>query len=91
MESNKPDVGERALNKMAEVAISSQLDEVENIDIAISTDPVKLVQGKVDSVAISGQGLVMKQDLRMETLEVNIVQSCSLASFFIGSTTSRPC
>jgi LmeA-like phospholipid-binding len=67
-----PDLGENALSKVAEIGIASQLDEVDNIDVDIRTNPGKLVQGKLDSVSISGQGLVMKQDLRVETLEVSI-------------------
>jgi LmeA-like phospholipid-binding len=70
MTSDSPDLGEKALSKITELGISSQLDEVENIDVDIRTDPVSLVQGKLDSVSISGQGLVMKQDLRMETLDI---------------------
>lgn len=72
MAADNVDLGEKALSKVAEIGISSQLDEVENIDIDIRTNPGKLIQGKVDSVAISGKGLVMKQDLRMETLEVSM-------------------
>src|SRR5512141_25193 len=69
--SNPPDIGEQALDKVAEVAITSQLDEVEQVNIDIRTDPIKLVQGKVDSVAITGEGMVMKQDLRVDSVEVN--------------------
>jgi LmeA-like phospholipid-binding len=72
MESANPDMGERALSKAAEIGISSQLDEAENVDVDLRTDPGKLFQGKLDSVAISGQGLVMKEDLRMESLEVSM-------------------
>jgi LmeA-like phospholipid-binding len=71
MESANPDMGERALSKAAEIGISSQLDEAENVDVDLRTDPGKLFQGKLDSVAISGQGLVMKEDLRMESLAVS--------------------
>ncbi|UBF26533.1 DUF2993 domain-containing protein [Kovacikia minuta CCNUW1] len=71
MTQDNPDLGEKALSKVAEVGISSQLDEAENIDVDIRTDPGKLLQGQVDSVEISGKGLVMKQDLRVETLEVS--------------------
>jgi hypothetical protein len=74
MALGNPDLGENALSKVAEIGISSQLDKVENIDVDIRTNPGKLVQGKLDSVAISGKGLVMKQDLRVETLEVDITQ-----------------
>lgn len=66
-----PDLGEKALSKAAEIGIASQLDAVENVDVDIRTDPLKLVQGKVDSVSVSGEGMVMKQDLRMEQFEVN--------------------
>ena len=72
MAQDNPDLGEKALSKVAEMGIASQLDEVENINVDIRTNPGKLLQGEVDSVAISGQGLVIKQDLRMETLEVSI-------------------
>jgi LmeA-like phospholipid-binding len=70
MAQNEPDLGEQALSKVAEVGIASQLDEVEEINVDVRTDPGKLVRGEVDSVAISGKGLVMKQDLRAETIEV---------------------
>jgi LmeA-like phospholipid-binding len=70
MTSNNPDLGEQALSKVAEVGISSQLDDVEDLNVEIRTDPLKLVQGQVDSVAISGSGMVVKEDLRMETLIV---------------------
>jgi hypothetical protein len=71
MADDHPDLGEQALSKVAEVGITSQLDEVEDLNVEIRTDPIKLIQGQVDSVDITGKGLVMKQDLRIETLEVS--------------------
>ncbi|MEA5563912.1 DUF2993 domain-containing protein [Anabaena sp. UHCC 0399] len=65
-------IGEQALNKAAEIGLSSQLDEVENLDVNIKTDPLKLVQGEVETVAISGEGLVMQKDLRMDVMEMQI-------------------
>ncbi|MBD2594338.1 DUF2993 domain-containing protein [Nostoc spongiaeforme FACHB-130] len=70
--SESPGIGEQALNKAAEIGLSSQLDEVENLDVNIKTDPLKMVQGQVDAVEISGEGLVMQQDLRMEELEMQM-------------------
>ncbi len=70
MTQQKGDLGEQALSKAAEVAISTQLDEVENLDVNIRTDPFKLVQGQLDSVQIEGEGLVMQKDLRAEELQV---------------------
>ncbi|MDZ8183961.1 MAG: DUF2993 domain-containing protein [Nostoc sp. ChiSLP02] len=67
-----PGLGEQALNKAAEIGLSSQLDEVENLDVNIETDPLKLVQGQVDKVKVEGEGLVMQKDLRMEELEMKM-------------------
>lgn len=59
MTSDRSDLGNQALIKVAEIGITSQLDTVEKIEVDIRTDAGKLIQGKVDSVVISGQGLVM--------------------------------
>ncbi|MBD2560267.1 MULTISPECIES: LmeA family phospholipid-binding protein [Nostoc] len=69
---DNPGLGEQALNKAAEIGLSSQLDEVKNLDVDIKTDPLKLVQGEVDAVTIEGEGLVMQKDLRMEELEMQM-------------------
>lgn len=69
---DSPGLGEQALNKAAEIGLSSQLDEVENLEVDIKSDPFKLIQGQVDTVTIAGEGLVMKQDLRMEEMEMQM-------------------
>jgi LmeA-like phospholipid-binding len=74
MALGSPGLGENTLSKVAEMGISSQLDQAEDIDVDIRTTPGKLLQGKLDSVEISGKGLVMKQDLRVETLGISIDQ-----------------
>ncbi|WP_310488818.1 DUF2993 domain-containing protein [Chamaesiphon sp. VAR_69_metabat_338] len=71
MGANSPDLGNLALSKVVEVGIASQLDVVEEIDVDLRTDPGNLIQGKVNSIEISGKGLVVKQDLRMETIQIN--------------------
>ncbi len=70
MALDKPDFGEQALSKAVEIGLSTQLDEVENLEVDIRTDPGKLLQGELESVKIEGQGLVMQKDLRAEELEV---------------------
>jgi hypothetical protein len=65
-----PDLGEQALDKATEIVLTSQLDDAENIEVDIRTDPLQLVQGKVDSVNIHGQGLVVKQELRAESVTI---------------------
>ena len=64
-------LGKQALDKVAEMAIKSQLDHVEHVDVDVKAEPLDLLQGKVDSVSIEGTGMVMKQALRVEALKVN--------------------
>lgn len=67
-----PGIAEKALNKAAEIGLSSQLDEVENLEVSIKTEPLKLIQGEIEKVHIAGEGLVMQKDLRMTELEMQI-------------------
>jgi LmeA-like phospholipid-binding len=71
MGANSPDLGNQALSKVVEIGLTSQLDEIEEIDVDIRTNPGNFIQGKLDSVEISGKGLVVKQDLRMETIQIS--------------------
>lgn len=69
--NREPDLGEKALDKAAEIVLTNQLDQAEQVDVDIRSDPGKVMQGKVDSVAITGEGMVMKQDLRVEAAEIH--------------------
>lgn len=66
------DLGEQALGKIAEIAIANQLEQAEQVHVNVDTDPIKAVQGKLNSVAVTGEGMVMKQDLRVESLGLSI-------------------
>lgn len=66
-----PDLDDQAISKVAELGIKSQLDEVENLNVAIDIDPLKVITGALNSVSIAGEGMVMKQDLRIEQMEFN--------------------
>lgn len=70
-EENKG-LGGEALDKAAEIGLSSQLDQVEELDVDIKTDPLKAFGGEVDSVTIQGEGMVMQKDLRMEELDMHM-------------------
>lgn len=65
-------LGEQAIDKVVEIAIASQLDQSENLSVTVDTQPLQLAQGEVDSVTIEGEGLVMKQDLRVAELQVQV-------------------
>lgn len=72
MTQEKAGLGEQALNKIAEVALSTQLDEAERLEVQVKTDPGKLAQGELESLTIAGDGLVMQENLRMEQMEMQI-------------------
>ena len=46
MTSDRSNLGNQALSKVAEIGITSQLDTVENIDVDIRTDPGKQFREK---------------------------------------------
>jgi hypothetical protein len=68
---HEPRLEEQALSEAAEMAIAAQLDEVENIDVEVQTDLLKMVQGQADSVSIAAQGVVMQKDIRVQEMEVH--------------------
>lgn len=74
MTQEKAGLGEQALNKIAEMALASQLEGAERLEVQIKTDLSKLAHGEVNSIAININGLVMQQDLRVEELQLQINQ-----------------
>ncbi|MEH2115146.1 LmeA family phospholipid-binding protein [Nostoc sp.] len=61
---------EQFLSQEAEKRISSELDEVEQIEIDIQTDLLKIVQGQADGVSLTGQGLVIQPDIRVQEIKL---------------------
>lgn len=62
---------EQALSQAAEIGITSQLESVEDINVSVRTDLLKMVQGKADSVSVVGQGLVVQKDIRVQEMELH--------------------
>ncbi|WP_295615327.1 DUF2993 domain-containing protein [Chamaesiphon sp. GL140_3_metabinner_50] len=71
MSQDSPDLGNQALSKVVEMGIATQIDRSEEIEVDIRTNPVSFIQGKLDSVEISGKGVVVKQHLRVENIQIN--------------------
>jgi hypothetical protein len=67
---NIDDLGEKTLNKIAEFALSTQLESSEKLNVQIKTDPSRLAKGELESLAIDGKGLVMNKSLRMQELNM---------------------
>lgn len=68
---DEPRLEEQVLSQAAEMGLSSQLDEVGDIDIDLRTDLLKMVQGQADSISIEGHGLVMQKDIRVQEMELH--------------------
>lgn len=61
---------EQLVAQAIKTAMSNWLQDSEFLDVEISTDLGKIIQGKADSVAISGQGLVVEDNIRLQNLSV---------------------
>ncbi len=69
---NMDNLGEKSLNKIAEIALSSQLKQANKLKVEVKTNPTQLSKGILDSLAIDGQGLVMKKNLQMEEMKITL-------------------
>lgn len=89
---NSPDLGEQAISQAAKLGLETQLDDVENLDVTIRSNPLDLLQGKVDSVSVEGDGLVMQKELRAEKLkiETNSISINSLKAAMGNIELTRP-
>lgn len=74
MEQETSGLGEQAINKIAEVAIASQLQQAADVRVQIKTDLNQLGRGQLDSMAITIYGLLMSQNLRTEEFHLQIGQ-----------------
>lgn len=70
--TDSPRLDEQAIALAAQAGLSSQLDSVENINVDVRTDLLKVVQGQADSIDISGQGLVLQEDIRVQEMELHL-------------------
>jgi hypothetical protein len=68
----KSGFGEQAINKIAEVAIASQLQKADSVEVRIKTDLNKLGHGQLDSLAIAIYGVLLQPNLEAETLQLQI-------------------
>ncbi|PSB30410.1 DUF2993 domain-containing protein [Stenomitos frigidus] len=67
--SKESHVEQGIISQAAQAALSSQLEAAEDLNVDVRTDILKAAQGKADSVAVSGQGVVI-QDVRVQEMTV---------------------
>ncbi|MGK7954352.1 MAG: DUF2993 domain-containing protein [Crocosphaera sp.] len=66
------DLGEKTINKIAEVALSSKLDKRDKLAVKVKTDPSLLAKGTLESLVIDCQGLIVENALRMESINITL-------------------
>lgn len=64
--------GEQALNKILEVALSTQFRKVERMEVQSKIDLSNLAHGEVDFISINVNRLLTQQDLVLEKLKLEI-------------------
>lgn len=69
--TDKPGLEEKAISEAVEVSLLTQLDKVENIEVDIRTNLLKIIQGQADSVSIAGEGVVIEKDIRLHEMELH--------------------
>ncbi|MDB9315196.1 DUF2993 domain-containing protein [Spirulina sp. CS-785/01] len=69
---NQNNLGEQALNKIAEMALYSQFNDAKQLRVKVKTDPNLLAQGKLASLSIDGEGLVSHKNLRMQQMQLQM-------------------
>ncbi|MGB0562564.1 MAG: DUF2993 domain-containing protein [Spirulinaceae cyanobacterium] len=65
-------LGEQALNKIAELALASQFTQSEHLAVRVVTEPTLLAQGKLASLSIQGSGLVLRSGLQMAQMKLKM-------------------
>ncbi|MFB2933825.1 DUF2993 domain-containing protein [Aerosakkonemataceae cyanobacterium BLCC-F154] len=70
-QEDQPNLEEKVISAAVEMGLSSKLDSAENLDVDVQTNLVDIVQGQANSVSVSGQGLVMQKDIRLQEMEIH--------------------
>ncbi|HEY9295871.1 MAG TPA: DUF2993 domain-containing protein, partial [Phormidium sp.] len=70
-QEDKPNLEEQVISAAVEMGLSSKLDSADNLDVDVRTNLLEIVQGQAHSVSVSGQGLVMEKDIRVQEMEIH--------------------
>lgn len=75
---------EQVVAQVVQLGLSSQVDAAEAVNVEVKTDLSQAVQGQVDAISVSGQGMMI-QEMRMQELEVQTDRvSVNLLSALLG-------
>ncbi|GFE71975.1 DUF2993 domain-containing protein [Chroococcus sp. FPU101] len=68
------DIGEKTINKIAEMALASQIEQAEKVSVQVKTDPEKLAKGLLESITICGEGVKLNPFLRVQEMKINLTK-----------------
>ncbi|MBL1209223.1 DUF2993 domain-containing protein [Geminocystis sp. GBBB08] len=70
--SKLDNIGEKTINKIAEMAFKSQIKNAQYLSVQVKTNPTQLSKGILESLNIDGYGLEMQKDLRLEKMQITL-------------------
>lgn len=65
-------LGEGAISKIAEIALSTQVDNSDKLKVDVSINADSIAEGILDAMIIQGKGLIIQKDLRMAEMKVSL-------------------
>ncbi|MEO1465989.1 MAG: hypothetical protein AAFR89_07125, partial [Cyanobacteria bacterium J06633_1] len=66
-----PDLQQSILNHTAVLGITSQIKSSHKIDVNLDSEVSQLIQGKINSLEITGEKVIAMKDIRFEELELS--------------------
>lgn len=67
---NLEELGEKTINKIAEMALASQIEQADNVSVQVKTDPEKLAKGILESITLDGRGVRLNPYLRSQQMKI---------------------
>lgn len=65
-------IGEKTINKIAEMAFKTQIKSAQHLSVQVKTNPQKLAKGVLESLDIDGNGLMMSENLPLEKMRITL-------------------
>lgn len=65
-------LGEKTINKIAEMAFKTQIKDAKYLSVQVKTDPQLLAKGVLESLHIDGNGLIMQENLPLEKMKITL-------------------
>lgn len=69
-QEDQPNLEQQIISAAVEMGLSSQIDSAENLDVDVRSNLLEIIQGQAHSVSVSGQGLVVQKDIRVQEMEI---------------------